>query len=43
VVVSGPVREIMLVLSRRVPPSAGTVELRGDAALLDHLLARMAF
>ncbi|MFC4120755.1 maleylpyruvate isomerase family mycothiol-dependent enzyme [Nonomuraea zeae] len=43
VVMSGPVREIMLVLSRRVPPSAGTVRLHGDAALLDHLLARMAF
>ncbi|HEY4453479.1 MAG TPA: maleylpyruvate isomerase family mycothiol-dependent enzyme [Pseudonocardiaceae bacterium] len=41
VLVSGPVRDLLLVFSRRRPPSDVTVT--GDAELLDHWLARTAF
>ncbi|MEV0390333.1 maleylpyruvate isomerase family mycothiol-dependent enzyme [Nonomuraea sp. NPDC050643] len=39
VVVSGPVRELMLVFTRRVPPG----RVSGDRALLEHWLANTAF
>ncbi|WP_225858733.1 maleylpyruvate isomerase family mycothiol-dependent enzyme [Streptomyces albicerus] len=43
VVVSGTVTDLMLVISRRVPPDDDRVTVTGDRALLDHWLAHTAF
>ncbi|WP_371516091.1 hypothetical protein [Kitasatospora sp. NBC_01300] len=43
VVVSGAVADLMLVVSRRVPPQDDRVTVTGDRALLDHWLAHTAF
>ncbi|MDJ0463776.1 maleylpyruvate isomerase family mycothiol-dependent enzyme [Streptomyces sp. H27-C3] len=42
VVVSGAVADLMLVVSRRIPPKEDRVSVQGDRALLDHWLARTA-
>ncbi|MFI1015886.1 hypothetical protein [Streptomyces sp. NPDC020965] len=42
VVVSGAVADLMLVVSRRVPPNGSQVTVTGDRALLDHWLAHTA-
>ncbi|MBO2464765.1 maleylpyruvate isomerase family mycothiol-dependent enzyme [Actinomadura violacea] len=41
--VAGPVRDLMLVFARRLPPDGADVKVTGDRALLDHWLARTAF
>lgn len=41
VLLAGPVRDLLLVFTRRRPPS--DVTITGDADLLDHWLARIAF
>ena len=40
--VSGPVRDLLLVFARRLPADGAEVEVTGDAALLEHWLARTA-
>ncbi|MFE0021716.1 maleylpyruvate isomerase family mycothiol-dependent enzyme [Amycolatopsis sp. NPDC059021] len=42
VTVTGPVRDLMLVLARRLPPGDHRVEVTGDRELLDHWLAATA-
>lgn len=42
-VVSGAVADLMLVCSRRLPLDDARVKVSGDAALLGHWLAHMAF
>ncbi|MFF5970278.1 hypothetical protein ACFY7C_02015 [Streptomyces sp. NPDC012769] len=42
VVVSGTVADLMLVVSRRMPPGDGRVVVTGDDALLHHWLAHTA-
>jgi uncharacterized protein (TIGR03083 family) len=43
VAVRGPASDLLLVLMRRVPPDDPPVEVLGDAAVLDDLLAATAF
>ena len=43
VAVRGPASDLLLVLMRRVPPGDPPVEVLGDAAVLDELLAATAF
>ncbi|MFD4399133.1 maleylpyruvate isomerase family mycothiol-dependent enzyme [Kitasatospora sp. NPDC058478] len=43
VVVSGAVADLMLVLSRRLPPQDDRVAVTGDRTLLDHWLTHTAF
>ena len=43
VAVRGPASDLLLVLMRRVPPGDPPVEVLGDAAVLDDLLAATAF
>ena len=43
VAVRGPASDLLLVLMRRLPPGDPAVEVLGDAAVLDELLAATAF
>jgi hypothetical protein len=43
VAVRGPASDLLLVLMRRVPPGDPPVEVLGDAAVLDELLAVTPF
>lgn len=43
VAVRGPAGDLLLLLMRRIPPSDPGIEVLGDAALLDALLAETAF
>jgi uncharacterized protein (TIGR03083 family) len=43
VVLTGSVTQVLLVFSRRVPPTEARVTISGDAALLEHWLAHTAF
>lgn len=42
VVVSAPVRDLLLMFARRLPADGRTLEVTGDSALLEHWLARTA-
>ena len=41
--VRGPASDLLLVLMRRLPPGDPAVEVLGDAAVLDELLAATPF
>ncbi|WP_433249065.1 maleylpyruvate isomerase family mycothiol-dependent enzyme [Actinomadura nitritigenes] len=41
--IAGPVRDLLLVFARRLPPDGAEAKVTGDRALLDHWLARTAF
>ncbi|MBA9007562.1 maleylpyruvate isomerase family mycothiol-dependent enzyme [Thermomonospora cellulosilytica] len=43
VTLTGPVTDLVLVFTRRLPPDRARTEITGDTALLDHWLARTAF